>query len=81
MDMQDHADDLARRRARAAQMGGDEAVARQHAAGKLTVRERAALIDDVIDPRDTRPTLVRALEMATSKRVERPWRKHGVMPV
>jgi acetyl-CoA carboxylase carboxyltransferase component len=41
----------------------------------------AALIDDVIDPRDTRPTLIRALEMARTKRVERPWRKHGVMPV
>jgi acetyl-CoA carboxylase carboxyltransferase component len=41
----------------------------------------AALIDDVIDPRDTRPTLVRALALAGSKRVERPWRKHGVMPV
>ncbi|HEU4370001.1 MAG TPA: acyl-CoA carboxylase subunit beta [Methylomirabilota bacterium] len=41
----------------------------------------AALVDDVIDPRDTRPTLVRALEMARTKRVDRPWRKHGVMPV
>ena len=41
----------------------------------------AALIDDVIDPRDTRPTLIRALEMARTKRAERPWRKHGVMPV
>ena len=41
----------------------------------------AALIDDVIDPRDTRPTLIRALRMARTKRVERPWRKHGVMPV
>ena len=40
-----------------------------------------ALIDDVIDPRDTRPMLVRALEMARTKRVDRPWRKHGVMPV
>src|SRR6266571_6546282 len=40
-----------------------------------------ALIDDVIDPRDTRPTLIRALEMAKTKRVHRPWRKHGVMPV
>jgi methylmalonyl-CoA decarboxylase subunit alpha len=174
MGMKEHADDLARRRAHAAQMGGDKAVARQHAAGKLTVRERAkmlyavseatvpkltvgmrkaygagyfvmcgrayepdlivawpsaeisvmgpeggtntvyrkeigaaadpdaerarrvedfrrlispyiaagaARIDDVIDPRDTRPTLVRALEMARTKRVDRPWRKHGVMPV
>ena len=41
----------------------------------------AALIDDVIDPRDTRPTLIRGLEMARTKRVDRPWRKHGVMPV
>ncbi len=40
-----------------------------------------AMIDDVIDPRETRPTVIRALEMAATKRVERPWRKHGVMPV
>ena len=40
-----------------------------------------AMIDDVIDPRETRPTVIRALEMAATKRVERPWKKHGVMPV
>jgi acetyl-CoA carboxylase carboxyltransferase component len=40
-----------------------------------------ALIDDVIDPRETRPIVIRALEMASTKRVERPWRKHGVTPV
>ncbi len=40
-----------------------------------------ALIDDVIDPRETRPTLIRALEMAATKKVERPWKKHGIMPV
>jgi acetyl-CoA carboxylase carboxyltransferase component len=39
------------------------------------------MIDDVIDPRETRPTVIRAFEMAQSKRVERPWKKHGVMPV
>ena len=39
------------------------------------------LIDDIIDPRETRPTIVRGLEMAKDKRIERPWRKHGVMPV
>jgi acetyl-CoA carboxylase carboxyltransferase component len=39
------------------------------------------MIDDVIDPRETRPTVIRALEMAAGKRVERPWRKHGVVPV
>ena len=40
-----------------------------------------ALIDDVIDPRETRRVVIRALEMAATKRVERPWKKHGVMPV
>jgi acetyl-CoA carboxylase carboxyltransferase component len=40
-----------------------------------------ALIDDVIDPRETRPVLIRALEMARTKKVERPWKKHGIMPV
>ncbi len=41
----------------------------------------AALIDDVIDPRETRPVLIRAFEMARTKQVQRPWKKHGVMPV
>src|SRR5918997_1368391 len=40
-----------------------------------------AMIDDIIDPRETRPVIARALEMAERKRVERPWKKHGVMPV
>jgi acetyl-CoA carboxylase carboxyltransferase component len=39
------------------------------------------LIDDVIDPRETRATICRALEMAEGKRVERPWKRHGVVPV
>ncbi len=40
-----------------------------------------AMIDDIIDPRDTRETVVRGLRMAKDKRVQRPWKKHGVMPV
>jgi acetyl-CoA carboxylase carboxyltransferase component len=39
------------------------------------------MVDDVIDPRETRPTVIRALEMAEGKRVERPWKRHGVVPV
>jgi acetyl-CoA carboxylase carboxyltransferase component len=39
------------------------------------------MIDDVIDPRETRPTIIRALEMAERKRIERPWKRHGVVPV
>jgi acetyl-CoA carboxylase carboxyltransferase component len=40
-----------------------------------------AMIDDVIDPRETRPTIARALEMAEGKRVDRPWKRNGVVPV
>jgi acetyl-CoA carboxylase carboxyltransferase component len=39
------------------------------------------MIDDVIDPRETRPTICRALEMAAGKRVARPWKRNGVVPV
>jgi acetyl-CoA carboxylase carboxyltransferase component len=39
------------------------------------------LVDDIIDPRETRPTVINGLRMATNKRVQRPWKKHGVMPV
>ena len=45
------------------------------------VAARNAMIDDVIDPRETRPVIIGALEMAAAKRVERPWKRHGVMPV
>jgi acetyl-CoA carboxylase carboxyltransferase component len=40
-----------------------------------------AMIDDVIDPRETRPTIVKALRMARNKRVTKPPKRHGVMPV
>jgi acetyl-CoA carboxylase carboxyltransferase component len=39
------------------------------------------MIDDVIDPRQTRATICRALEMAEGKKVERPWKRSGVVPV
>jgi len=45
------------------------------------VAARNAMIDDVIDPRETRPVIIGALEMAAGKRVQRPWKRHGVMPV
>jgi acetyl-CoA carboxylase carboxyltransferase component len=39
------------------------------------------LVDDVIDPRDTRRVLAWGLELARNKHVERPARKRGVIPV
>jgi acetyl-CoA carboxylase carboxyltransferase component len=38
-------------------------------------------IDDVIDPADTRPTIIAALELLRSKREELPKRKHGNVPL
>jgi acetyl-CoA carboxylase carboxyltransferase component len=39
------------------------------------------MIDDVIDPRETRKVICNALEMAENKRVQRPWKRNGVVPV
>ena len=38
-------------------------------------------VDDVIQPEETRPWLIRALEASLTKRVERPARKHGNIPL
>ena len=38
-------------------------------------------IDDVIEPRRTRPVLIDALETAITKRERRPPRKHGNIPL
>jgi propionyl-CoA carboxylase beta chain len=38
-------------------------------------------VDDVIEPRRTRPVLIDALETALTKRERRPPRKHGNIPL
>jgi acetyl-CoA carboxylase carboxyltransferase component len=38
-------------------------------------------VDDVIEPKQTRSVLISALEMARTKRVARPERKHGNIPL
>lgn len=47
MNMEDGLAKLAERRAHALKLGGEQRIARQHALGKLTVRERVALLADV----------------------------------
>ena len=39
------------------------------------------LVDDIIDPADTRREIAMALEVLTNKRVTRPAKKHGLGPV
>jgi acetyl-CoA carboxylase carboxyltransferase component len=38
------------------------------------------LVDDVIDPADTRVAIIRALDLLSDKRPELPPRKHGNPP-
>jgi acetyl-CoA carboxylase carboxyltransferase component len=38
-------------------------------------------VDAVINPKDTRPTLIAALEMTATKREQRPTKKHGNIPL
>jgi acetyl-CoA carboxylase carboxyltransferase component len=40
-----------------------------------------AHLDDIIDPAETRFAIARGLEIAGRKQIQRPWRKHGVLPV
>ncbi|HEY3211341.1 MAG TPA: acyl-CoA carboxylase subunit beta [Actinomycetota bacterium] len=40
-----------------------------------------SFLDDLIDPAETRSAIIRGLEIGETKTVERPWRKHGVLPV
>jgi methylmalonyl-CoA carboxyltransferase large subunit len=39
------------------------------------------LVDDIIDPAETRPYLAKALEALHSKRELRPQKKHGLIPL
>jgi propionyl-CoA carboxylase beta chain len=38
-------------------------------------------VDDIIDPRDTRPRLIGALETLRAKRDRNPPKKHGNIPL
>jgi propionyl-CoA carboxylase beta subunit len=45
------------------------------------VAAQRGYIDDIIEPRDTRPRLISALEACASKREGRPPKKHGNIPL
>jgi propionyl-CoA carboxylase beta chain len=53
---------------------------RERFANPLSAAERG-YVDDVIEPRRTRPVLIEALETSLSKRERRPPRKHGNIPL
>jgi propionyl-CoA carboxylase beta chain len=39
------------------------------------------MVDDVIDPRETRIKIIQALEMLRNKKESRPEKKHGNIPL
>jgi len=45
------------------------------------VAAKRGYVDEVIEPRRTRPVLIDALETALTKREPRPRRKHGNIPL
>jgi propionyl-CoA carboxylase beta chain len=53
---------------------------RERFANPLVAAERG-YVDDVIEPRRTRPVLIEALETSLSKRERKPPRKHGNIPL
>jgi propionyl-CoA carboxylase beta chain len=72
------------------QINEAEDPAAETAAKEAEYRERFAhpyiaaargYVDDVIDPRETRPRLISALDMLRNKRDENPWKKHGNIPL
>lgn len=74
----------------AIKMGGADKLDPELRAQMLeTIRQRIdikkvagwGLVDDIIDPRDTRFVLAQALKMSWDRKVERPWRKRAVVPV
>ncbi len=40
-----------------------------------------AMVEQVIEPRETRPMIISALKMLENKEEERPWKKHGNIPL
>lgn len=40
-----------------------------------------SFIDELIDPGDTRKTIIKGLEFVGNKKIQRPYKKHGVVPV
>ena len=89
--IEEHAKVMAEQMVKAAQWAGSEEDVR-HECNKLIDDYRARFanpyaaaergyIDDVILPHETRPRLIKALALLKTKRVERPKRKHGNIPL
>lgn len=38
-------------------------------------------VEEIIDPRDTRRLLIQGLKLFSNKQDERPWKKHGNIPL
>ena len=69
-----------RRRRRGAPRRADRGLPRARSRTRTSAAERG-YVDDVIEPRRTRPVLIDALRTAITKREPRPPRKHGNIPL
>jgi len=39
------------------------------------------MIEQIIEPKETRPVIISALKMLKNKKEDRPYRKHGNIPL
>ncbi|HCO59621.1 MAG TPA: acyl-CoA carboxylase subunit beta, partial [Porticoccaceae bacterium] len=58
-----------------------ELIAEFEAKTTILPAAEAALVDDVIDPRDTRKVLIKALEMAKNRRQGHTFKRRGITPI
>lgn len=45
------------------------------------VAAQRGFVDDILDPAETRERICEDLELLRTKKIERPWRKHGNIPL
>jgi methylmalonyl-CoA carboxyltransferase 12S subunit len=70
---------MPRRRTRPAARGADRGVPRTFSTPYVAAGRR--LVDDIIEPAETRKHLAQALEYLHTKRERRPPKKHGLIPL
>ena len=58
-----------------------ELIAEFEAKTTILPAAEAALVDDVIDPRDTRRVLIKALDMAKNRRQGHSFKRRGITPI
>ena len=60
---------------------GEETANYEHKFANPLVAAERGFVDGVIEPRHTRKAIIEDLALLETKKVTRPWRKHGNIPL